>query len=264
MNAGHNTEIMSNLQIFQFNKGNIRFERRNGSLMVNATDMSKMFGKRPAEWLRLDSTRDHLEALVDFQNNQPNPKVHICTLDTLVDTIHGGQNQGTWMHEDAAIEFARWLNPRFGVEVNQKIKELMTKGSVSLNIPTSFADALELAAAQQREIESMKPKVLFADVISTSKDSFLIRELAKKIAENGVNVGEKRLFAWLRENGYLISGKSASDRNLPTQKSINLGLFEVKESPFRQPDGTIKISKTTMVTNKGRMYFIQKFMSMIA
>ncbi len=113
------------------------------------------------------------------------------------------------------------------------------------------------------ENEQMKPKALFADAVSASKTTVLIGELAKILKQNGVNIGATRLFAWLRENGYLISRKG-TDWNMPTQKSMELGLFEIKETTITHSDGHTTISKTTKVTGKGQQYFINKFLKDIA
>lgn len=108
------------------------------------------------------------------------------------------------------------------------------------------------------ENEIMKPKALFADCVSASKSTILIGELAKIIKANGVDIGQNRLFAWLRENGYLIRRKGM-DYNMPTQKSMELGLFKIKETTINKPDGSIAITKTVKVTGKGQAYLINKF-----
>ena len=104
----------------------------------------------------------------------------------------------------------------------------------------------------------MRPKALFADAVSVSHTSILIGELAKLIKQNGVDVGAKRLFSWLREKGYLIKRKG-TDWNMPTQKSMDLELFEVKETTIARSDGSVSISKTPKVTGKGQIYFVNKF-----
>lgn len=112
----------------------------------------------------------------------------------------------------------------------------------------------------EEDVNRMKPKELFADAVSTADTSILIGELAKLIKQNGKDVGQNRLFAWLRENGYLISRKG-TDYNLPTQKSMEMGLFEIKERTINNPDGSVKITKTPKVTGKGQVYFINKFLA---
>ncbi|WP_153551267.1 phage antirepressor KilAC domain-containing protein [Ligilactobacillus murinus] len=113
------------------------------------------------------------------------------------------------------------------------------------------------------ENEQMKPKALFADAVSVSKTTILVSELAKVLRQNGVNIGANRLFAWMRENGYLISRKG-TDWNMPTQRSMELGLFNIKETTITHSDGHTTISKTTKVTGKGQQYFINKFLKDIA
>lgn len=106
--------------------------------------------------------------------------------------------------------------------------------------------------------ERMKPKEIFADAVSASNTSILIGDLAKILKQNGVNTGQKRLFEWLRDNGYLI--KSGNSKNMPTQRSMELKLFEVKETTVANPDGSVRVTKTTKVTGKGQMYFINKLL----
>ena len=110
------------------------------------------------------------------------------------------------------------------------------------------------------DYQRMKPKEIFADAVSASHTSILIGDLAKLIKQNGVDMGQKRLFLWLRENGYLIK-RNGSDYNMPTQKSMDMNLFEVKESTVNNPDGSVRINRTTKVTGKGQQYFINKFLA---
>ena len=117
----------------------------------------------------------------------------------------------------------------------------------------------ELIATQNSRIQEMRPKEIFADAVTTSHTSILIGDLAKLIKQNGVDMGQKRLFLWLRENGYLIK-RNGSDYNMPTQRSMEMGLFEVKESTVNNPDGSIRVNRTTKVTGKGQQYFINKFL----
>ena len=106
----------------------------------------------------------------------------------------------------------------------------------------------------------MKPKEIFADAVSASHTSILVGDMAKLVKQNGVEIGQKRLFEWLRENGYLIKRKG-SDWNMPTQKSMEMGLFDIKESTVNNPDGSVRINRTTKVTGKGHQYFINKFLA---
>lgn len=132
-------------------------------------------------------------------------------------------------------------------------------------IPQTFAEALRLAASQAEQIEQQQkkiqadaPRVLFSQAVETSEKSVLIGELAKIICQNGVDTGEKRLFAWLRENGYLC--QFGERYNQPTQKAMQMGLFEIKKTSIQLPNGETIISNTTKVTGKGQVYFVNKFL----
>ena len=133
-----------------------------------------------------------------------------------------------------------------------------------------FARALKMAdqkieklkesnAGLLEDVERMKPKAIFADAVSASTSSILIGDLAKLLKQNGVETGQKRLFDWMREKGYLIKRKG-SDWNMPTQKAMNMKLFEVKESTVNNPDGSVRINRTTKVTGRGQTYFVNKFL----
>lgn len=133
-------------------------------------------------------------------------------------------------------------NPDFAIQTFQRLKEERDK---------------RLALEQQAELD--KPKVLFADAVSASDTSILIGELAKILKQNGVETGQQRLFEWLRENGYLM--KTGSSRNMPTQRSMELGLFEVVERTITEPNGSIRVTKTPKVSGAGQQYFINLFLS---
>lgn len=127
-----------------------------------------------------------------------------------------------------------------------------------------MAKALLVAQRQiedrERLIEEMKPAKIFADAVCASEQTILVGDLAKLIKQNGVDIGQKRLFEWLRLNGYLIRRKG-SDWNMPTQRSMDMGLFEIKETAITHSDGHVTISKTVKVTGRGQRYFINKFLS---
>ena len=124
-----------------------------------------------------------------------------------------------------------------------------------------LADLLQQAAEQLKQkdvqIERMKPKALFADAVASSKNSILIGELSKIIKANSYDIGQRRLFSWMRDNGYLM--KTGEAYNQPTQKSMDLGLMEIKKSTINNPDGSIRTTTTTKITGKGQVYFVNKF-----
>lgn len=118
--------------------------------------------------------------------------------------------------------------------------------------------AQQMIADQSKIIERMKPKEIFADAVATSHTSILIGQLAKLICQNGHEIGQQRLFRWMRDNGYLM--KHGSNYNMPMQRYVEQGLFEIKESAVTNPDGSVRMTKTTVVTGKGQVYFINKFL----
>lgn len=128
-----------------------------------------------------------------------------------------------------------------------------------INLATQLKDEQAKTAALTADNETMKPKALFADAVATSHTTILVGDIAKVIKQNGVDIGAKRLFAWLREQGYLIK-RIGTDYNSPTQRAMELGLFEVKETAISHSDGHVTVQKTPKVTGKGQQYFINKFL----
>ena len=122
-----------------------------------------------------------------------------------------------------------------------------------------IAERDKIIEQQRQKLEADKPKTIFADAVSASHTSILIGDLAKLICQNGYQIGQKRLFQWMRDNGYLI--KSGSSYNMPTQRYVEQGLLEVKESNVQNPDGSVRITRTTKVTGKGQVYFVNKFLA---
>ena len=163
------------------------------------------------------------------------------------------------------IEMAKHLAMMSGTEKGYEVRDYFIKVEQAWNSPEMVMKrALEIADAKVKALETenavMRPKALFADAVSVSETSILVGELAKLLKQNGVEIGQNRLFAWLRRNGYLIS-RRGNDYNMPTQKSMNLGLFKIKETSITHADGHVTVNKTPKVTGKGQQYFINKFLS---
>lgn len=162
---------------------------------------------------------------------------------------------------ESAKRFKRWVT----AEVLPSIRKSggYIAGQDEMSDTELLAKALLVAQRQieQRnaQIAEMQPKALFADAVAASHTSILIGELAKILKQNGVNIGQNRLFETLRQQGYLIR-RNGTDYNSPTQKAMELGLFEVKESTVGNPDGSVRVTRTTKVTGKGQQYFINKFL----
>lgn len=140
---------------------------------------------------------------------------------------------------------------------NLSDEELLSKALMVAQ--NKIAERDRIISEKQDRIEQMRPKEIFADAVSSSKTSILIGDLAKLICQNGFQIGQKRLFDWLRDNGYLM--KHGASRNMPVQRYVEQGLFEIKESNVQNPDGSVRITRTTKVTGKGQVYFVNKFMN---
>ena len=159
----------------------------------------------------------------------------------------------------SAKKFKRWVTsevlPALRKTGQYQVKELSGQELMA----KALIEAQSVLAAKDKQIEAMKPKVVFADAVATSHTSILVGELAKILKQNGIEMGQKRLFAWLRENGFLIKRKG-TDYNMPTQKAMDLGLFEIKEGSYVNGSGVNITTKTPKVTGKGQQYFINKFL----
>lgn len=137
------------------------------------------------------------------------------------------------------------------------IESIIADPDNGIKLLTALKEEQEKRKALQTQIAEQKPKVIFAEAVSASKTSILIGDLAKILKQNGIDIGQKRLFAWLRDNGYLIKG--GSSKNMPTQRAMDMGLFVVKEGSYVNGEGVNVTTKTTKVTGKGQIYFINKF-----
>lgn len=166
---------------------------------------------------------------------------------------------------ESANRFKNWVTSevlpairRHGVYMtDQTLEKALTSPDFLIQLATQLKNEQEKNVALAADNERMKQKEIFADAVAASHTSILIGDLAKLLNQNGVETGQKRLFEWLREHGYLIKRKGA-DWNMPTQKAVERKLFEVKETVVNNPDGSVRISRTTKVTGKGQQYFINK------
>ena len=172
---------------------------------------------------------------------------------------------------DMSVDMAKHICMVQRTEKAKEVRQYLIDLEKAWNTPEQvMARALKLADktidklkaenfALEKKIEQDKPKTIFADAVSASHTSILVGDMAKLICQNGVQIGQKRLFEWLRSNGYLIKG--GMSRNMPTQRSLEMGLFEIKESTIQNPDGSVRITRTPKVTGKGQVYFVNKFLS---
>ena len=223
--------------------------------------------------------KDVAEALGYYDTNKA-VAMHVDDDDKLNDktALSLGQ-RGGWLINESGVyslvfssklrkakEFKRWvtlevlpsIRKHGGYLTPNKIEEVLTDPDTIIKLATTLKE--ERAARMQAELklEEAKPKVLFADAVSASKTSILIGDMAKLLKQNGHEIGQKRLFQWLRENGYLIK-RLGADYNSPTQWAMEKELFEIKETTVSHADGHISITKTTKVTGKGQVYFVNLF-----
>ena len=165
-----------------------------------------------------------------------------------------------------AKEFKRWVTSevlptirKTGGYVNNTAQFVDSYfGQLNLEQKHALTLMFDESKRMSEQLKEQAPKVLFANAVETAHTSILIGDLAKIIKQNGVDIGQKRLFEWMRQNGYLIKG--GSSKNMPTQRSMDQELFEVKETTINNPDGSVRVTKTTKVTGKGQTYFINKFL----
>lgn len=185
----------------------------------------------------------------------------------LESSCNGGQNM---IDYQISVDMAKQICMIQRSEKGRQYRQYFLDLEKAWNTPEQiFARALKMAEktiaklkdtnkSLVEKIEADRPKTIFADAVSTSHTSILIGDLAKLICQNGVQTGQKRLFQWMRENGYLM--KTGASYNMPMQRYIEQGLFEVKESSVQNPDGSVRVTRTTKVTGKGQLYFINKFL----
>lgn len=246
---------MENLQVFRNEQfGEIRTIEENGKIFLCGSDCAKALGyKDAAKALKQHCKEDGwaFRPVTDRLGRKQNTK--FITEGNLYRLI-------THSELPSAESFESWVFD----EVLPSIRKHggYIAGQETMSGDELIARALLVAQSKieekDRQIEEMTPKAIFADAVSASHTSILVGELAKVLKQNGVNMGQNRLFQWMRDKGYLISRKG-TDYNMPTQKSMEMGLFEIKETAITHSDGHTSISKTTKVTGKGQQYFINKF-----
>ena len=252
-------EEMSKFNITPFFKkefGEIRVVEKNNEPWFVGKDVAKSLGYK--------NVNDALFKHVDAEDKE------VVKCDTL-----GGQQHMTIINEsglyslvlksklEGSKKFKRWVTsevlPTIRKHGMYARDEILENPDLLIEVATKLKQEREKRKQLEATVQEQTPKVLFADAVTASHTSILVGELAKLIQQNGIDIGQNRLFAWLRDNGYLIK-KKGNDYNMPTQKSMNLGLFEIKEGTRVHSDGHVSITKTPKVTGKGQVYFINKFL----
>lgn len=256
---------MNKLQIFNNPEfGNIRVIEIDGDPWFVGKDVAEILGyTNPSKALS-----DHVDA-EDKLNNES-----LSSLD-----LNLGQRGGWLINESglyslvlssklpSAKKFKHWITHeviptirKHGAYMTPEVIErTLTDPDYIIQLATTLKEERQKRRVLEAKAEENRPKVLFADSVAASNTSILVGELAKLLRQNGVDIGGTRLFRWMRENGYLIR-RSGSDYNMPTQRSMEMGLFEVKETSVSHSDGHISVNKTPKVTGKGQQYFINAFL----
>lgn len=253
---------MNDLQIFNYNGNEVRTIQKDGEPwwvlkdVCNVLDLSDT--NKTAERLDVDELT-RIKFVTGGQNREM-----LCINES------GLYNVILRSDKPEAKPFRKWVTSEVLPSIRKNGgyisgQENMTDDELLANAvlvaQRKIAERDKVIRAQDKKIEEMKPKAIFADAVSTSHTSILIGDLAKLICQNGVQIGQKRLFEWLRNNGYLV--KSGSSKNMPVQRYIEQGLFEVKESSIQNPDGSVRITRTTKISGKGQVYFVNKFLNKV-
>lgn len=232
---------------------NIRTDEETGETIISGRELHKSLKVATPYKKWMDRMIDY-----DFEEN-----VDFVTVGQKCPIANGGYQTQTdhLLKLDMAKEIAMIQRTPEG----KRIRQYLIQVEKAWNSPEKIMERALLIAKNninRLEIENkaMKPKAIFADAVASSEQSILVGELAKLLKQNGINTGQKRLFEYLRENGYLIKRKG-SDYNMPTQRSMELGIMEIKETVINNPDGTVRINKTPKITGKGQTYFVNKFLN---
>lgn len=254
---------MTDLQIFKNPEfGEIRTIEKDGEPWFVGKDVAAALGyERPTKAI-LDHVDDEDKDEVPIQDSigrsQNTPIINESGLYSLVlsSKLPGAKQFKCWITSEVIPSIRKhgaYMTP-------DKLEEVLLKPDTLIQLAQNLKAEQEKRRALEVKMEEQKPKVLFAESVEVAKTSILIGELAKLLKQNGINIGQNRLFQWLRQNGYLIR-RQGSDYNMPTQRAMEMGLFEVKETTITHSDGHIHVSKTPKVTGKGQVYFVNLFVS---
>lgn len=254
---------MTDLQIFKNPEfGEIRTIEKDGEPWFVGKDVAAALGyERPTKAI-LDHVDDEDKDEVPIQDSigrsQNTPIINESGLYSLVlsSKLPGAKQFKRWITSEVIPSIRKhgaYMTP-------DKLEEVLLKPDTLIQLAQNLKAEQEKRRALEVKMEEQKPKVLFAESVEVAKTSILIGELAKLLKQNGINIGQNRLLQWLRQNGYLIR-RQGSDYNMPTQRAMEMGLFEIKETTITHSDGHIHVSKTPKVTGKGQVYFVNLFVS---
>lgn len=253
---------MTDLQIFKNPEfGEIRTIEKNGEPWFVGKDVAAALGyEKPT-----DAVRKHVDVEDRGISKMETPS---GAQETTIINESGLYSLVLSSKLPTAKKFKRWITSEVIPSIRKhgaymtpdKLEEVLLKPDTLIQLAQNLKAEQEKRMALEIKMEEQKPKVLFAESVEAAKTSILIGELAKLLKQNGINIGQNRLFEWLRNNGYLIR-RQGSDYNMPTQRAMEMGLFEIKETTITHSDGHIHVSKTPKVTGKGQVYFVNLFVS---
>lgn len=251
----------TNLQTWSYENSEIRTVEKDGEPWFVGKDVAAVLGYAKPENAIARHVDDEDKSTTPFQGTAYETRATIINESGLYSLILSSKLPN-------AKKFKRWVTSEVLPSIrkhgaymtDQTLEQALTSPDFLIQLATQLKEEKEQRKQLEAKVEQDKPKVLFADSVSASKSSILVGELAKILKQNGVDTGQFRLFAWLRENGYLIK-REGSDYNMPTQRSVEMGLFEVKQTIITHSDGHITTNKTPKVTGKGQVYFVNKFMN---
>lgn len=254
---------MNEIQIFKNDSfGAVRtVTDDNGKILFCGSDVAKALGYSNVP----DAISRHCRCIVKC--DIPHPQSHNKTIEMSFITEGDVYRLTFGSKLSSAEKFTDWVADeilpsirKHGAYMTEKtLEQALTSPDFLIQLATQLKEEQAHRKALESKIEADKPKTVFADAVSVSKTSILVGELAKLLKQNGIDIGQNRLFAWLRDKGYLISRKG-TDYNMPTQRSMELKLFEIKETSITHGDGHTSITKTPKVTGKGQIYFINVFL----
>ena len=250
---------MNNLQVFKNEMFEVSIQLENGEVLFDAEAVAKCLGitdvKNNTVYVRWNRVNDYLK----FATSGEIKKGDFIPESAVYKLAFKANNEVAEKFQDwLAIEVLPSIRKHGAYMTPEKIEEALLNPDTIIKLATSLKAEQEKRALAERQIELMKPKVLFAEAWEVSQKSILVGEMAKLLARNGLeDMGQNRFFKWLRDNGYLH--KSGEQYNLPTQKSVELEIMEVKTTTITNTDGSVRVTKTTKITVKGQMYFLDKF-----
>lgn len=250
--------MSANVTNFNFQGNEVRIFNKNGNPMFVASDVAKVLGYSNPQ----KAVRDHCKGVNDsfIPSNGGNQLAKIIPESDVYRLVMRSNLPDAERFQDwVCNEVLPSIRKHGAYMTDEVLQKTLSDPDYMIGLLSSLKEEKQKRLAAEQENKDNAPMVLFSNAVKTSKTSILIGELAKILKQNGIEIGQNRLFDWLRNNGFLIRRKGV-DYNMPTQKSMELGLFEIKETVINHSDGHISVSKTPKVTGRGQIYFVEKFL----